>query len=312
MAVLAVKSAIERTSHCARLSPDIPSTTIFAVGKFDVTEVRAWQNPTTKTHKSITFSKPFVVPPGLPIGLNTLNIDAGANIRVTSSASDITKTGFVVHVDCWLETKLYSAGVSWLEVGPGDLECQHGQFGTTDVHPRNMPQAQTSRRINFARPYVTPPKVISFLTSLDMARDRNWRITTKVTGIDKKGFTIHIDTWLNTILYSGRVGWIAYPEDRPFVYSGTADVTDVRACTNTVANNSKAIDFGGTQFWKTPSVFVALNSLDLGCGRNLRLRAFVDNVSTSGMTWHIDTWSDSVLYGGGISYLAFCDSAMPV
>ncbi|KZP02339.1 hypothetical protein FIBSPDRAFT_970120, partial [Athelia psychrophila] len=73
-----------------------------------------------------------------------------------------------------------------------------------------------------------------------------------------------------------------------------------------------AIDFGGTQFWKTPSVFVALNSLDLGCGRNLRLRAFVDNISTSGLTWHIDTWGDSILYIGGISYLAFCDSAMPV
>ncbi|KZP17053.1 hypothetical protein FIBSPDRAFT_1047154 [Athelia psychrophila] len=110
----------------------------------------------------------------------------------------------------------------------------------------------------------------------------------------------------------GRATWIAYPEDRPFVYSGTANVKDVRAGSDTVANNSQAIDFGGTQFWKTPSVFVALNSLDLGCGRNLRLRASVDNISTSGLTWHIDTWDDSILYSGGISYLAFCDSAMPV
>ncbi|KZP17054.1 hypothetical protein FIBSPDRAFT_1047155 [Athelia psychrophila] len=170
MAVLAIKSATEPP-----VLPDIPLTTMSAVSKFNSTEMGAWQTHTTETHKPITFSKPFAAPPGIPIGLNTLDIDGGAQIRVKCSASDITKTDFVVHVDCWEDTKLYSAGVSWLEVAPGDLEYQHGQFATTDYHPW---------------------EIISFLTSLDMARDHNWRVITKVTDIDENGFTIHIDTWL--------------------------------------------------------------------------------------------------------------------
>jgi hypothetical protein len=281
-----------------------------AVGKYNTEETRAWNAPTAETHKTIDFSKPFVAPPGLPLGLNTLDIDKGHNIRVKSYTSDITKTNFVAHVDSWADTVLYSAGVSWLDLAPGDLEYQTGLFSTTDDHPWNAPQALTSRRINFARPFVTPPKVISYLHSLDMANTANWRVKTTVSDIDAKGFTIHVDTWGDTVLYLGGAAWIAYPEDRPFVYSGTANIQDVRAWNAPAQANSKAIDFGNPNppFWKTPSVFVALNSIDIDKKANLRIRAYVDNVSTNGLTWHIDSWGDTVLYSAGISYLCVEDS----
>lgn len=281
-------------------------------GTYNTEETRAWNKPTTETHKTIDFAKPFVAPPTLPLGLNTLDIDKGHNIRVKSYTSDITDKNFVVHVDCWADTVLYSAGVSWLDIAPGDLEYQTGLFATTDDHPWNAPQTLTSRRINFARPFVTPPKVISFLTSLDMANTANWRVKTYVDGIDAKGFTIHVDTWADTILYLGGAAWIAYPEDRPYVVSGTANIQDVRAWNAPAQVNNKAINFGGTPFWKTPTVFCALNSIDIDKKANLRIRSYVDGVSTKGLTWHIDSWGDTVLYSAGISYLCVEDSRVPV
>jgi len=279
-----------------------------SVGQYNTAETRSPMAPAAETHQTIAFSKPFVAPPTLPLGFNALDIDRGRNIRCRAYSSDITKNDFVVHVDSWADTILYSAGVSWLNIAPGDLDYQCGQFDTTEDHPSTAPQVLTSRRINFSRPFVTPPKVLSFLHSLDMAKDRNWRVKTYVTDIDAKGFTIHVDSWADTVLYSGGARWIAYPEDHPFVYSGTANTVDVRPPNAPAEVNNKAINFGGTQFRRTPTIFYAFSSLDIDCKVNLRVRAYVDNVSKNGMTWHIDSWAGTILYSAGISYLCIEDS----
>ncbi|KAG9037655.1 hypothetical protein FS837_001405, partial [Tulasnella sp. UAMH 9824] len=67
----------------------------------------------------------------------------------------------------------------------------------------------------------------------------------------------------------------------------------------------KDISFQRVTFWKKPTVFVALNSIDISTETNLRIRAYVDNVTTGGLTWHIDSWADTKLWSGGISYIAF-------
>jgi len=272
-------------------------------GLFNTQDVRLWNQPTQQTSKEIPFAKPFVAPPGLPIGLNSLDIDHNANIRAKAYASDVTKNSFVVHIDCWADTTLYSGGATWLDVAPGNLEYQWGQFATTEDHPWDKPQTLTSRRINFTRPFVTPPKVISFLNQLDLQNDRNYRVKTTVSNIDATGFTLHIDTWGDTVLYSATAGWIAYPEDREYVFSTTANTQDVRPWDKPQFDNQKKINFAGLTFWKNPNVFIALNSLDLGSNANLRVRAYADGVSTTDLTWHIDSWGDSVLYSAGVSIL---------
>ncbi|KAF9222878.1 hypothetical protein BS17DRAFT_161001 [Gyrodon lividus] len=67
---------------------------------------------------------------------------------------------------------------------------------------------------------------------------------------------------------------------------------------------SKSIGFGDVEFWKNPNVFVAWNMFDLGCGANFRLKAYVNNVTQKGLTWHIDTWADTVLYSAGATIIA--------
>jgi len=226
-------------------------------GSWITQDVRPSDKPQTVTARNITFGKPFPAPPRLPLGLSLLDLGKDAHIRVAASAEDITKEGFKISLNTWGDGVLYSAGASWLELSPNYLEYQTGEFSTEDDYPLDKPQLKTSRRINFARPYFTPPKVIVFLKKLGMNKNRNWLIITKVSDIDANGFTIHINTWGDSILYRAVAGWIAYPEDRPYIFSGTANTQDVRPWDKPQLLNSKSIGFGGVLFWRTPSVFMA-------------------------------------------------------
>jgi hypothetical protein len=79
---------------------------------------------------------------------------------------------------------------------------------------------------------------------------------------------------------------------------------DVRPWDKPQSNHHKELKFGNVEFFKTPTVFMALNQFDFKAGHNLRVRAYPENVSKDGMTWHIDSWSDTVLYSTGVSILA--------
>jgi len=272
-------------------------------GSFNTSDVRSFDHPQLETSDNVHFARGYVAPPRLPLGLNFLDIDHKTNIRVKAFTSDISQNNFNVHVNSWGDTELYTGGVSWLELAPGNLEYQSGQFSTEEDHPWSQPQEETSRRINFDRPFVTPPRVVVFLNQLDMSNEHNWRIKTEATDVDESGFTINIGTWGDSILFSATAGWIAYPEDRKYVLSGSANITDIRPWEQPQPENSKHVSFAGVEFWKAPSVFMAINGFDIDHSDNLRLKVYADDVSPEGMTWHADSWADTVLYSAGISYI---------
>ncbi|KAF9808969.1 hypothetical protein IEO21_07658 [Rhodonia placenta] len=271
-------------------------------GAFNTGEVRPWNKPQLLTSRDIAFDKPFVAAPQLPIGLNWLDIDANADIRVKAYATNITKESFTAHIDSWSDTTFYSGGANWPIITPAHLEYQCGQFSTEEDHPWDKPQTTTQRRISFSRPFVTPPKVICFFNQVDIDKNHNWRAKTYVSDVDATGFTIHIDTWFDTILYSATAGWVAYPEDREYVFSGTANTMDVRPWEKPQLENSAQVKVP-FDFWKVPKVFMAINQFDIECGHNLRLKVHADNVTANGFTWHIDSWNDTVQYSAGFSYL---------
>ncbi|KAI9438982.1 hypothetical protein H4582DRAFT_107256 [Lactarius indigo] len=162
-----------------------------------------------------------------------------------------------------------------------------------------------SVHINFERPFVTPPKVVVFLNCIDLNKNHNWRIETTASDVDVKGFTLHIGTWSDTILYSARVGWIAYPEDREHIFSTSVSTMDIRPVDRPQLENIKEISFNSVEFLKTPSTFVALNSLDIDCKSNLCIHARVEGVSTTCLIWHLDSWGDTVVYSAGATIIAF-------
>ncbi|KAJ3569493.1 hypothetical protein NP233_g5020 [Leucocoprinus birnbaumii] len=272
-----------------------------SITSFDSQSVRAWTDPQDDTSARIPFPSAFVLPPRLPLGIRQLDIDNDANIRARTMANNITSQSADYHVMTWGGTKLYSGIVNSLNLAPYNLEFSSGEV-TRDLKGADDP---TSVRVDFERPFISPPTVIVFFSHIDLDQNYNWRLKTSATHIDQEGFTLNIETWWDTILYEAKVSWIAYPSDRPEVWSTSVNTMEVRPYDRPQTTASKAVTFPTSAgFYKKPRIFVGFNWFDINCKHNFRLRAYVDNVHVGGLTWHIDTWSDSIVYSAGASIIA--------
>ncbi|KAG8798813.1 hypothetical protein FRC16_006507 [Serendipita sp. 398] len=267
------------------------------VGRFSTMDVRPWHEPRHQTSKHVAFVRDYTSPPHLFVGLSHFDVDCSTNIRVMANASDVTTDGFRLRVDSWGDTILYASRVGWIEMTPNE---QYGRFSTADAprSPVGEPRTKTSRRITFSRPFDQPPRVVVTLSALDMEAGRDCRVVVRATDIESDGFVIHIDTWDDSVLHMAKADWFAYPVDRKDIVTGTLTGLD---SSGKKRNHIGTIDFDG-ELSKIPNVFVGINMLDVGCEASLRVSAFVDSVSTTGMTWRIETWGDTLLYGAGISY----------
>ncbi|EOD47349.1 uncharacterized protein JDV02_000097 [Neofusicoccum parvum] len=277
----------------------------YDAGILNTMEVRPWDKPQADNSKSIYYYKKYNEVPQLPMGLTSLDIDQKANIRIRAFSSDATQEKFKVSLDSWADTVLYSASLTWLERSNSRFDyLQTGTYNTQETRPWNSPQLTPSKRINFAKPFSSPPKVVTFLQSLDMDHSRNWRIRVYATDVDTNGFTVHADSWGDSILYSAGVTWLAYPADQPGVASGKFNTQDVRPANQPRAENSSTVNFDKA-FGKPPKVMMALDSLDYDNSKNLRLRLSQSQVTNTGITWHLQSWWDSVMYSSGAQFFAW-------
>jgi hypothetical protein len=271
------------------------------ISQFDTQSVRLWNKPQPDTHAVVQFPRKFVAPPRLPHGFRQLDIDCNANIRAKSTIDNVRDESADYHITSWADTTLYSGIVDSLNLAPANLEFLTGE------HMRNLladPKAPSAVRINFERPFVTPPKVAVFFNLVDLDKSKGWRLKTTATNIDAKGFTLNIETWADTKLYAAQAAWVAYPEDREHIFSASVNTMDVRPWDKPQPTQSKPITFGNVEFWKTPNVFMAINQFDFKNEHNLRVRAYADNITTGGLTWHIDSWADTILYSTGVTIIA--------
>ncbi|KAF8137288.1 hypothetical protein EV363DRAFT_1535234 [Boletus edulis] len=253
--------------------------------EFDTQIIRPSANPQPDTWATVCFPRQLVARPRLPHGIRYLDVDKNANIRIKSTLPYFTNTWVDCHVSTWDDTTLYRGIDGIFVLTPADLDFLTGEH----------------------RPFVTPPKVVVFLNHIDLDKNYNWRLSVSASDIDKSGFTLHIETWGNTVLYAARACWIAYPEDREHIFSTSVNTMDLEpgSVTKPQHKHSRDITFDTVGFWKNPSVFVALNFLDVDCKANLRIDSYVDGVTKTGLVCHIDSWDDTVLYAAGVSIIAF-------
>jgi hypothetical protein len=228
--------------------------------------------------------------PVVMVGLYQLDVSnsaAGHNIRVATVAGNVYPKDFVL--EFFSASTPHSAGAMWFKVAATDHDFQSGVF-IVQGNPKN-----TSQRINFPYGFNAQPKVLACISGFNISD--NWRLKVYASDVDLWGFTAHLDAWGSTKLYGGRVTWIAFPADKKGVWMGTftSEYTGEYEGTCT---------FPPGVFSKPPQVFAALNRFDIDNSYNLRVQLHTDNISTSGMHWSIETWSDTRLYFVGGTYLA--------
>ena len=67
--------------------------------------------------QTVLFERQFSTPPLVHVGLVGIDASKDDNLRVSLRAEDITEYGFVLRVETWLNTKIWSVEVSWLAIG---------------------------------------------------------------------------------------------------------------------------------------------------------------------------------------------------
>jgi hypothetical protein len=67
--------------------------------------------------QSIRFERSFAHPPVVQVGLVGIDASKDDNLRLRLRAEDITSTGFTLHAETWLNTRIWSVEVSWLAIG---------------------------------------------------------------------------------------------------------------------------------------------------------------------------------------------------
>lgn len=274
-------------------------------GQFNTMEIRPWNQPASRNTQLKFFQRTYTEPPRLAVGLNYLDFEGNRGIRIDAIAENITENCFVANILSWADSILWAAGMTYFEAGPSFDFLQIGTFNTLEIRPWQNPQLLNSKRIRFPKPFEgRPPKVICWLQMMDLGVGRGFRIKTYPTNIDVNGFTLHIDSWADTVMYSAAATWLAYPDGTPGVCSGTFSTNDVRPSDQPRQENSATITFPAT-YTAVPKVIMALNTLDYVNGKGLRLRLSTSNVTAQGMTWHLQSWSDSVMWQSGASYLAW-------
>lgn len=65
------------------------------------------------------------------------------------------------------------------------------------------------KHVAFATPFGAPPIVHVGVVGLDVSKDDNLRLSVRTESIASDGFTLSVETWLNTKIWSVEVSWLA-------------------------------------------------------------------------------------------------------
>ncbi|KAJ5218450.1 uncharacterized protein N7498_000549 [Penicillium cinerascens] len=286
------------------------STSTTGVGNFNTQEVQPWDQPIKDYQKTFQLLEYHDTQPELPIGLTSLDMDKEHNLRIRAEVVNPQSNTFTAKIWTWYDTKLYSAGMSWIEKTHKLPFLQSGTFDTNEIRDWRKPQHDNSKVIQFSTPFSSAPKVACFLTYFDMEKGKNWRLKVIPSNITSTGFKITIKSWFDSVLYGASATWVAYPSDMSSISSGRFSTGDIRDWRNPQQKNSSRVDFNW-QFTKPPSLFVGLDEFDYNSDYNLRLKLETSDVTTTGFKWNLDAWFDSEMYQSGASYLAWDADALP-
>lgn len=148
--------------------------------------------------------------------------------------------------------------------------------------------------------------MVCWFSGLSLGKDSAWRIKTYATDASQFKFRLHVDATPDTDLRGARVTWVAFPREKEGYASGTFCTDDIPGPENTgtIEFNNQNVD--GKGFETTPQLMMAISGLDFESGHNLRLRLSSSAISKTSLTWHMDSWLDSVMNSATGSYVAIC------
>lgn len=278
--------------------PDASNTGRFSTSSIPFPSPRLHQNPCSVP---VALHVRSDLPPLVAVGLSSLHIVAGSNVRIRTSADNIARESYVLHIDTWANTNFDYAACNWFEAADGS-RFQIGSFNTLQCRPwdaKDSP-AETSANVEFKTEFDVIPTIVVWLNWIDTNKDHDTSVKAYATDITANGFKIHVDTWGDCVMSSAGASWIAYPT---WAGSISGKITTIRDTENPRYERNGQIMFQA-ECMRKPTVLIAVSSIDFAHGNDVHFDVLVEDVEATGMTWRINSSLQSSCRGIDATYLA--------
>ncbi len=182
----------------------------FQVGEFNTLELHPWNMPQLQNSKRINFERSFSKPPKVIVWVKGVDMDKSRNWRVTAYASDINAESFVIHLDAWGDTTLYSGAVSWIAY-PANKANVFSGFADTSMQHGIGPKAENGGHIDFPQGmFDRKPTVLVAIKSFNFGHEHNLRFKVKADEISEGGFQWKINSWADSVCYGAGISYLAF------------------------------------------------------------------------------------------------------
>jgi hypothetical protein len=182
-----------------------------------------------------------------------------------------------------------------------------GTFNSMEVRDWKTPTLDSKKTINLEPPHVSGPRplIVYGLNEIDVDYKTEIRargVVEQSASTCNQSFVADIQTWADTVLYSGGISWLDVPIARGIQGGVVPHQSTIRKASSEPFLLSN-VRFE-TVYAKPPVVLVWLTGIDMANTANWRLKAIATEVTESGFNLSVQTWADSILYGAGASWLA--------
>lgn len=183
----------------------------FQFGSYHTIEHHHWSKTPVKNTQHVTFKRAYAAPPKVVVWLNLFDLSGAVDWRVRTFATNVTATGFELHIDSWAESKLMWTMASWIAYPTTRAGLASGEFGTRDFRTSGLPQLYNSAFEPFPEGvFEHPPRVFLAINSLEIDHKRNMRLKVTADNVTAAGMTWHLDGWSDTGLRAAGASYIAF------------------------------------------------------------------------------------------------------
>ena len=175
----------------------------------------------------------------------------------------------------------------------------------TETAQSPAPGLFNAKKILFDPAYGSVPKMAIGLSRVDMKCKANKKPAARIDAVIEDHAIVSVSTWDDGILNGGAVTWIEAESQNVDWQFGEFNTQEVRDHNDTSSQKAEKVIYFSPKYSTPPRVIVVLKLFDLDNNHGYRVKAYATDITAEHFTIHIDTWGDSILYVGAVSWIAY-------
>lgn len=200
---------LQYSTGCSWLA--VSSSDIYCqTGQYTVSEDWRFATLPVRTSHRVLFTHVYPAIPKVACWLSGMDCAHGWNLRLSIYATDITVSGFTLHLDTWADTRLLSLTATWLAHPADRADIVSGTIDPeVDTPIRNPKQAFTGTVAFEKSPFTKPPRVFMAFNRLDIGNGENLSVGLVSGAVTYQGMNYTIQALSNAIMHSASCTYLA-------------------------------------------------------------------------------------------------------